>query len=181
MQIKDIIDIVAILASPIVAVLIGQILLNREKKRSDKMEIFKTLMINRGLAWSTDTVKALNIIEIVFCNDKSVIKQWRKYYDKLCIENPSQKELQEVRDEGNKLLEVIAHSLGYKDKILWDTIQNPYIPKGLTDNLLHQQQFQNAQLDALNYVSAYARKMGLKDDNGVWDHRNLNDGTDKKT
>ena len=52
MQLKDIIDVVAIIVSPIVAVLIGQYLQNREKSRTDKMEIFKALMVNIGWGWS---------------------------------------------------------------------------------------------------------------------------------
>ncbi len=49
MRTIDIINIIAIIVSPVVAVVVGQILQDRRKKRSDKMEIFKTLMISRGL------------------------------------------------------------------------------------------------------------------------------------
>ncbi|SFR86457.1 DUF6680 family protein [[Clostridium] aminophilum] len=50
MKTMDIINLVAIIFSPIIAVIVGQILQNNRKKRADKLEIFKTLMINRGLA-----------------------------------------------------------------------------------------------------------------------------------
>ena len=56
MEVKDIISIIAIIISPIVAVLVGQILQNREKKRADKMEVFKTLMVFRGLGWTPEKV-----------------------------------------------------------------------------------------------------------------------------
>ena len=163
MQLKDIIDVVAIIVSPIVAVLIGQYLQNREKSRTDKKEILKALMVNRGLGWSIDSVKALNLIEIVFHDEDKVLSQWKKYYNKLCMENPAESELSDMKSEGDRLLKVMADSLGYKDKVTWDTIQKPYIPKGLTDNMLQQQQFQDAQLNAMNYVSAYVQKMGVKD------------------
>lgn len=45
MRVIDIINISAIIVSPVVAVIVGQILQDGRKKRSDKMEIFKTLMI----------------------------------------------------------------------------------------------------------------------------------------
>lgn len=124
--------------------IVGQILQNNRKKREDKLEIFKTLMINRGLGWSVDSVRALNIIEVVFDDEKSVLNQWKAYYDKLCVENPSETDLSKIKIEGDKLLEVIAKSLGYK--ISLETIQKPYLPKGLADHVNQEQQYMNNQL-----------------------------------
>ena len=53
-------------------------------------------MINRGLGWSVDSVRALNIIEVVFDDEKSVLNQWKAYYDKLCVENPSETDLSKI-------------------------------------------------------------------------------------
>lgn len=159
MRTIDIINIIAIIVSPVVAVVVGQILQDRRKKRSDKMEIFKTLMISRGLGWSTESVKALNIIEVVFSDDKSVLNQWKIYYDRLCVENPNEMELSKIKTEGDKLLDVMAKSLGYKEKVTWETIQKPYIPKGLSDNIIQQQQYQSAQLDIMNAASIYFQQM----------------------
>lgn len=160
---KDIINIVAIVVSPIVAVIVGQYLQKREKQRADKMELFKILMIDRGLAWSIDSVKALNVIEIVFSDDKKVLNQWRNYYKMLCNDSPSEEELSEIKDEGDKLLSVMAESLGYKDKISWDTIRKPYIPKGLTESINQQQQFKVDQLSVMNMMNTYMQQMHLKD------------------
>ncbi|WP_026652493.1 DUF6680 family protein [Butyrivibrio proteoclasticus] len=159
MRTIDIINIIAIIVSPVVAVVVGQILQDRRKKRSDKMEIFKTLMISRGLGWSTESVKALNIIEVVFSDDQSVLNQWKIYYDRLCVENPNEMELSKIKTEGDKLLDVMAKSLGYKEKVTWETIQKPYIPKGLSDNIIQQQQYQSAQLDIMNAASIYFQQM----------------------
>ena len=162
MEVKDIISIIAIIISPIVAVLVGQILQNREKKRADKMEVFKTLMVFRGLGWTPEKVKALNMIEVVFSNDKNVLNQWKIYYDRLCVENPNETELLKIKNEGDKLLEEMAKSLGYKDKVTWETIQKPYIPQGLLFNMSQQQQFKNAQLDAISKVSEYMHQMEIR-------------------
>ena len=51
-------------------------------------------------------------------------------------------------------MEAIAESLGYKDKITWETIQNPYIPKGLTDSMIQQQQYQNGQVEIMNMMKS---------------------------
>ena len=37
----------------------------------------------------------------------------------------------------------MANSLGYKEKVTWETIQNPYIPQGLVDQINMQTTSQN--------------------------------------
>lgn len=176
MKIIDIVNIIAIVVAPIVAVIVGQHLQNRECKRADKMEIFKTLMINRGFGWSADGVKALNIIEVVFSDDKKVLQQWKTYYDKLWVENPTDIDLSKIKTEGDKLLDVMAKSLGYKEKVTWETIQKPYLPKGLADNVLQQQQYHDSMLYIANYMSANMQQMSAtadkennhgEDENGI--------------
>ena len=145
-----ILNIVALLLIPIVAVIVGQKLQERAKKRDDKMQIFKILMTSRGLGWNQDMVRALNIIEVVFADDDAVIKQWRSYYDKLCIEKPSDTDLKKIITERDKLIEQIANSLGYKGKITWETIQNPYIPQGMLEAMNKTQEFQTSQQNLMN-------------------------------
>lgn len=140
--------------APIISIIIAQRLQDRAKKRQDKMEIFKTLMTSRVYGWTSSSVSALNIIDIVFADDKEVREQWKIYYDRLCIEKPTETDLKKIENEKYKLLEVIAKSLGYKDKITWETIQNPYIPKGLTDSMLQQQQYQNNQLELMEIMKS---------------------------
>ena len=147
------INIIAVIVAPIAAVLIGQLLQNRAEKRRDKMELFKTLMMSRN-GWNIESVRALNILDIVFSDDKSVRSAWEKYYDKLCIENPSETELKKIQDAQYTLLETMAVSLGYKDKITWKTIQNPYIPIGMTAAEQKQQLFQESQLAAMQMLMA---------------------------
>ena len=38
----------------------------------------------------------------------------------------------------------MANSLGYKDKVTWETIQNPYIPKGMLQQINERNQSQQA-------------------------------------
>lgn len=146
MTISDILNLVAIIVAPVAAVLIGQWLQNRANKRKDKLEIFKTLMISRS-GWSMESYRALNIIDIVFADDETVRARWKEYYDKLCIENPSEVELKKIGTAQVKLLEAMAVSLGYKDKITWETIQNPYKPKGMADAEQKQQEYMEGQLE----------------------------------
>ena len=63
-----IINIAAIIIIPIAAVFTGQLLQNRSQRRDDKLNIFKILMVNR-YGWSDESVRAMNIIEIVFADE----------------------------------------------------------------------------------------------------------------
>ncbi len=47
--ILTIINVFAIIVIPIVAVFVGQKLQDRSQKRKDKLEIFRALMMNRGI------------------------------------------------------------------------------------------------------------------------------------
>lgn len=154
MNCEIILNLIALIVIPIAAVVIGHHLQNRAKRREDKMEIFKALMISRALGWTNETVRALNIIEIVFYDNKEVLQQWKVYYDKLCVENPTETDVKKIQTERNKLLETIAKSLGYKNQITWETIQNPYIPKGMLDMMEQQQKYQNNQVEIMENMKS---------------------------
>ena len=140
------VNLVAVIIIPILAVIIAQYLQNRSEKRKDKMQIFKVLMTSRIYSWTPESVHCLNLIDIVFSDDKEVRKAWKDLYDKYCVENPTETELKKIKDAQYKLLETIAHSLGYKNKITWETIQNPYIPNGM----ISQQMQQNARQEGID-------------------------------
>lgn len=154
MDMLSCLNIGAIIFAPVIAVFIGQKLQDRAKNRQDKMEIFKTLMTNRIYIWASASVYALNIIDVVFADDKKVRAQWKTYYDRLCVGKPTEEDFKKIEIEKYKLLEVIAQSLGYKNKITWETIQNPYIPKGLVTFMEQQQQSQNDQLEIIERMKS---------------------------
>lgn len=93
MECKDILNLIAIVVIPIAAVLIGQYLQNRAEIRKDKMQIFKTLMTSRIYGWTQESVHCLNIIDIVFADDKTVRDAWKDLYDKYCVQNPDAAQL----------------------------------------------------------------------------------------
>lgn len=146
MECKDILNLIAIIVIPIVAVLIGQHLQNRAEIRKDKMHIFKVLMTSRIYGWTQESVHCLNIIDIVFSDDENVRNAWKDLYDKYCVQNPDETQLKKIQNSQYKLLDTMANSLGYKDKVTWETIQNPYIPEGMR----RQQQEQAASQQAYN-------------------------------
>lgn len=153
MEIRDILNLIAIIIIPILSVLVGQWLQAQSEKRKDKMQIFKTLMTARIYGWTIDSVHALNVIDIVFANDKKVRAAWKELNDKYHVTNPDDQHLKKIEQAQYKLLEAIANSLGYKNKITWETIQNPYIPKGLATQMETQKQSQQTYWDVLNCMS----------------------------
>ncbi len=150
MECKDILNLIAIIVIPITAVLIGQWLQNRSEKRKDKMQIFKVLMTARIYGWTVESVHALNVIDIVFADNKKVRTAWVQLHNKYCVENPTQTQLEQIKVAQYKLLEEISNSLGYKDKITWESIQNPYVPNGLVQQWQQQAQAQQAYNSLLN-------------------------------
>lgn len=159
MEVISIISILAVIVAPIASVIIAQKLQERASLRKDKMDLFKTLMMARN-GWTVESVRALNILDIVYSDDNKVRAAWRKYYDRLCVDdNPTETELKKIQEAQYELLETMAVSLGYKNKITWKTIQNPYKPKGMIEAEKNQQAFQNGQLA----VAQYAMNMIMKD------------------
>ena len=148
-----IINCAAVVIAPIIAVVIAQRLQDRAEKRNDKMKLFKTLMTSRIYGWSIESVHALNSIDIIFFDDDSVRAAWKELYDKYQVVDPDQIHLKKIENAQYKLLETMANSLGYKDKITWETIQNPYIPRGLVQQLEFQKINQQAYSDLLTSMN----------------------------
>ena len=153
----SIINIVAIIIAPIASVIIGQKLQDRHERRKDKLELFKTLMMSRN-GWTIESVRALNILDIVYSDDEMVRIAWKNYYDKLCVENPTDTEQKKMQDAQYELLEAIAQSLGYKETITWKTIQKPYKPKGMVEAEENQRFYQEGQL-ALAQIAMNMKNM----------------------
>ena len=72
MQISEILNLVALVVVPVVAVLVGQHLQTRSKKRDDRRRIFEEIMASRIFGLSAETVRAYNMIHLVFSSDKKV-------------------------------------------------------------------------------------------------------------
>lgn len=165
MELKDILNLIAIFIIPVVAVIIGQHLQNRAEIRKDKMHIFKVLMTSRIYGWTQESVHCLNIIDIVFADDKKVRDAWKDLYDKYCVENPDGTQIKKIQNAQYKLLETMANSLGYKDKVTWETIQNPYVPKGMLQQINERNQSQQAYNNLLLNMQHIIPKNNMAEEN----------------
>lgn len=153
----EIINVIAIILIPIVAVLIGQWLQNKSEKRKDKMRVFSHLMSYRAFNYTDQySVNILNSIPIVFYKDADVREKYKNYIQSLNIkpEDVLQKQ-KEIEDNKTKMLESMAKSLGYKN-INWETIQNPYLPQGLINEKANENLYKQGQIDFAKIVSQMA-------------------------
>ena len=56
--------------------------------------------------------------------------------------------------------DAIANALGYKNKITWETIQNPYMPDGMARQIETQKNMQQVYFNALDGVSRIVQNQG---------------------
>ena len=86
---------------------------DRKAKRDAKLNLFLKLMANRkGTTITREKVDSLNLIDVVFQDDKKVRKAWRDYLDSL---NPNSQYYANNNAYLLDLLSEMAMSLGYKE------------------------------------------------------------------
>lgn len=147
-----IINIVGMILIPMAIIYITKRIQSKEQNHNDKMNLFKVLMTHRDLGWSIEMVHALNMIDIVFCDDPNVRTAWKTYYKALCIQNPTKKDQLDIRNAQYNLLNEMATALGYKEDIVWDAVQKPYLPQGMLNSMAQQQQYQAGISQLVGYA-----------------------------
>src|SRR6266700_3331657 len=82
-RITDLVTIIALLAGPIVAVQLAEMLRKRQDLRNRKRQIFRTLMATRSATLTPHHIEALNLVEAEFYSgsseDRKVIDSWKLY------------------------------------------------------------------------------------------------------
>lgn len=142
------INLVAIIVIPILAVIIGQYLQDRSEKRKDKMRVFTHLMSYRSFGYIDQySVNIFNSVPIIFYDDREFIEKYNSYLKSLNIKpDDAQIKQKEIEDNKTKMLEAMAKALKYKN-INWELIQNPYIPKGLLDQIDAENTYKRGQVE----------------------------------
>lgn len=157
----EILTLIALIAGPVIAVIIARNMDTRRAKRERRMDIFRTLMRTRRSRLMPDHVGALNLVEIEFKEETAVITEWKAYFEHLAIDHPKRTE-EQVKDEmaqaekqrrfGKyderiakerekllaKLLHAIAKVLGFKIEQL-EIFEGGYAPQGWGDIEIQQE------------------------------------------
>lgn len=149
--------VVAMIFSPIIAVLITIFYQNRKDKRMAKMNLFLTLIANRGLSVTDVTqpyVNALNTIDVVFHNSPKVLSAWAKYYELANNQMVNSQLLEHARID---LLTTMAKELGY-DSLKQTDIEKYYYPQGLYDRVVSENEFRARIVEYLKTGAEMHRK-----------------------
>jgi hypothetical protein len=129
------VNIIAILASPLIAVLVSMWIQHRKEKRLMQKSIFSTLWATRHQVTSTEEiVRALNMIDVVFSSKKKVRKLWREYYEMLNnsgLNNPTGWE--QWKAKRHELITEMAKAVGYRKEITLMDVERIYSPVGLLE------------------------------------------------
>jgi hypothetical protein len=126
------VNILAILLSPVVAVLITVYLQSRKEKRNQKLWIFNTLMATRHAPIIDENVRALNMIDVVFHDSEQVRELWHEYFEMLCNQGLNNPLGYGQRQKKNlELITAMAKVLGYGKSITHLDVDRAYSPVGL--------------------------------------------------
>src|ERR1700683_4667288 len=85
--------IIAVIAGPILAVLVTRYVDERRIKQTRRMNVFRTLMRTRKMRLSADHVGAINLVEIEFQGEQQVLVRWKEYWNHLAqgaVPNPTE-------------------------------------------------------------------------------------------
>jgi len=143
----EIINIIAILCGPTSAVIITLCYQARKEKRSQKYELFKTLMrCRKDFEFvNQDWVDSLNLIDVVYHDNKQAVKLWHSYQEML---GRSERSFAEENRKYLDLLHALALDLGYKN-IQQTDIDRYYQPVGLGERKALDEALKREQLRSL--------------------------------
>lgn len=152
MEFKDWISVIAIIASPLIAVWVTMRVEAYRQRRREQMELFKTLMSQRGLSASYAWLNALNSIPVIFHDDTNVLSALNLFLQATSVSSAGVNELVEIENKRIKLLEIMADSLGY-NTIDWEQIKSAYTPQWVAQELEFNTKMRDAQLAFAKWLS----------------------------
>jgi len=142
--------LIAIVFSPVVAVLISLWVQYRRERRQNQLWVLTTLFANRSQPLNPDTVRALNMIDLVFKKNTSVRQLWHEYFDMLCNEGLNNSLGGQQRNKKNiELITEVAKSLGYGRTISHLDVDRVYSPVGIWEQVSWAQDLQTELLRVL--------------------------------
>lgn len=161
-----VINILAIIISPLIASLISIHLTRSNDKKQEKIKILEKLMLTRLNSSTMDYVNALNLIDIVFYDSKNVRNEYKKLLKEYYTDKPDSSK---IYTRKLKLIESILKDIGYC-KIDWEDISMPYAPIWYYDELQKQEKYKEAQLsfaDIIKNINTPSQKDNKNEPNTV--------------
>lgn len=162
--ILSICQIVAVTIIPIVVWVGGAKFQDRKAKKDAKLRLFLTLMANRKTTFiQKEKVDALNLIDVVFQDDKRVRNAWKSYLDSL---NPLSSNFQNNNSYALDLLSEMAISLGYNE-LKQTEIDRFYEPQQFVNDGNLKSNLANEELRVLKASKSCGESLSEQDKDGL--------------
>ncbi len=145
----DVLTVVAIVLSPLVAVLVSMWLQDRKEKRHRQYWVFATIVSNRHQKTTADVVQALNTIDIAFANDRTVRELWKDYLEIAELDMSKASAAKRLEDKYVEMIHAMGRSLGLGDQVSQLQMSQIYFPVGLGNQLLQGQDIMDHALRVL--------------------------------
>ena len=125
----------AIVLAPIVALGVGGILQRRSDARRSKLTLFGTLIALRHDPMSAESVRALNLIDAAFADNRAVREAWTRYFTALNDPNMNAAPGYSIREDRRRdlLLEMVK-ALKLGRKISSADLLRTYLPTFIAEN-----------------------------------------------
>lgn len=141
-------NIIAILLSPLIATGVTLYFTHKNDKKKDKLALLAKLMTTRLNRSTIEYVDTLNMIDIIFYDSKNVRAELKKLLDAYRSDKPDNNEI-DIRNL--RLIESMTKHLGYT-KMNWEEISKPYAPIWYYDELHKQEKYKCGQLEMANFI-----------------------------
>lgn len=112
LKVSEWIMIGAVLAGPMIAVLITRIHDARSERRSRKLNVLRSLLRTRQIRIDPEHVGALNLIDIEFYGSENIITAYGKYINHLSTPAPVEAAEKAYFDERHDLFVALLHAIG---------------------------------------------------------------------
>ena len=128
---------------------------DRKERRQNQLRILGTLIATRHEPLSPDSVRALNVIDLVFHDKPSVRRLWREYFEMVSNEGLNNPQGWAQRNKKNlKLITEMTKALGFGKAIGYLDVDRVYLPVGIWTQT---QMNQELQAELLRVMKSTAR------------------------
>jgi flagellar biosynthesis protein FliP len=159
-----ILTLLAIAFSPLIAVLVTVYLQNRKEERSHKLTLLGTLIGLRHAPTSDESIRALNLIDVVFHDAPRARELWHEYFGMLNNEGLNNPIGWGQRQKKNlEMITEMARVLGYGKAITHLDVDRVYYPIALEQRAKKDAAISDAVLQFFTLVQRLAAKGQLPD------------------
>jgi len=144
----DVLTVIAILLSPLVAVLVSRSIEDWKDLKKQKTFVFLSLVSSRHQNITEEQARIFNSIDVVFSKNPNVREKWKEYFE--LLGQPDR--MSEWAKKKLELLKVMADEVGYKKAIDHLDLDRVYYPTGLTEDAEKRKIYEEKILEFIKRV-----------------------------